>query len=241
MRPSTPRSNLHIQPSASASYEPSRHRHQRLRAHRAHGVPRGGAATFRTSRSSASTTCSSRTTSPTCCSTTRCTAASRARSRVEGSTLIVNGKKIRLTAGEGPGRAQVGRSRRRRGGRIHRPLPRPRRPCEKHLDAGAKKVIMSAPSKDDTPMFVFGVNDKKYAGQAIISQRHLHHQLPRAAGQGAQRQVGHQARPDDHRARRHRHAEDRRRPVQQGLARRPRHPREHHPVVAPARPRRWAW
>ena len=41
--------------------------------------------------------------------------------------------------------------------------------AEKHLAAGAKKVIISAPSKDDTPMFVFGVNDKSYAGQAIIS------------------------------------------------------------------------
>ena len=41
--------------------------------------------------------------------------------------------------------------------------------AQKHIDAGAKKVIMSAPSKDDTPMFVFGVNDKTYAGQAIIS------------------------------------------------------------------------
>jgi glyceraldehyde 3-phosphate dehydrogenase len=41
--------------------------------------------------------------------------------------------------------------------------------AQKHLDAGAKKVILSAPSKDDTPMFVFGVNDKTYAGQAIIS------------------------------------------------------------------------
>ena len=41
--------------------------------------------------------------------------------------------------------------------------------CQKHIAAGAKKVIMSAPSKDDTPMFVFGVNDKTYAGQAIIS------------------------------------------------------------------------
>src|SRR3546814_11326725 len=41
--------------------------------------------------------------------------------------------------------------------------------AQKHPDAGAKKVILSAPSKDDTPMFVYGVNDKTYAGQAIIS------------------------------------------------------------------------
>ena len=41
--------------------------------------------------------------------------------------------------------------------------------CEKHLVAGAKKVIMSAPSKDDTPMFVYGVNDKSYKGESIIS------------------------------------------------------------------------
>jgi len=41
--------------------------------------------------------------------------------------------------------------------------------AQKHVDAGAKKVIMSAPSKDDTPMFVYGVNDKTYNGQAIIS------------------------------------------------------------------------
>ena len=41
--------------------------------------------------------------------------------------------------------------------------------AEKHLAAGAKKVIMSAPSKDDTPMFVFGVNNASYAGEEIIS------------------------------------------------------------------------
>ena len=41
--------------------------------------------------------------------------------------------------------------------------------CQKHIAAGAKKVIQSAPSKDDTPMFVYGVNDKTYAGQTIIS------------------------------------------------------------------------
>src|SRR6478735_231452 len=41
--------------------------------------------------------------------------------------------------------------------------------AEKHLAAGAKKVVLSAPSKDETPMFVMGVNDDKYAGQAIVS------------------------------------------------------------------------
>ena len=41
--------------------------------------------------------------------------------------------------------------------------------AEKHLAAGAKKVILSAPSKDDTPMFVYGVSDKSYKGEAIIS------------------------------------------------------------------------
>ena len=41
--------------------------------------------------------------------------------------------------------------------------------AQKHIDAGAKKVIMSAPSKDTTPMFVYGVNHEKYNGEAIIS------------------------------------------------------------------------
>ena len=41
--------------------------------------------------------------------------------------------------------------------------------CQKHIDAGAKKVVQSAPSKDGTPMFVYGVNHETYAGQAIVS------------------------------------------------------------------------
>jgi glyceraldehyde 3-phosphate dehydrogenase len=41
--------------------------------------------------------------------------------------------------------------------------------AKKHLDAGAKKVILSAPGSDDTPMFVYGVNTDKYAGERIVS------------------------------------------------------------------------
>ncbi len=87
---------------------------------------------------------------------------------VEGNTLVVNGKKIRLTAVKDPAELKWGEV----GADIvveATGLFLTKETCEKHLAAGAKKVIMSAPSKDDTPMFVFGVNDKTYAGQAIIS------------------------------------------------------------------------
>ncbi len=87
---------------------------------------------------------------------------------VEGNTLVVNGKKIRLTAVKDPAELKWGDV----GADVvveSTGLFLTKETCEKHLAAGAKKVIMSAPSKDDTPMFVFGVNDKTYAGQAIIS------------------------------------------------------------------------
>ena len=41
--------------------------------------------------------------------------------------------------------------------------------AQKHIDAGAKKVVMSAPPKDDTPVFLLGVNEKDYQGEAIVS------------------------------------------------------------------------
>jgi glyceraldehyde 3-phosphate dehydrogenase len=41
--------------------------------------------------------------------------------------------------------------------------------CQPHIDGGAKKVVQSAPGKDDTPMFVFGVNHQEYQGQTIVS------------------------------------------------------------------------
>ena len=61
-------------------------------------------------------------------------------------------------------------------------------------------------------------------------QRVVHHQLPRAAGQDHRRQLRHRGRFDDHGARHHRDAEDRGRPLHEGLARRPRCRRQHHPV-----------
>ncbi|NWJ41277.1 MAG: type I glyceraldehyde-3-phosphate dehydrogenase [Geothrix sp.] len=87
---------------------------------------------------------------------------------VEGTTLIVNGKKIRLTAVKDPAELKWNEI----GADVViecTGLFLTQETCQKHLAAGAKKVIQSAPSKDDTPMFVFGVNDKTYAGQAIIS------------------------------------------------------------------------
>jgi len=87
---------------------------------------------------------------------------------VDGNTLVVNGKRIRLTAEKDPAQLKWGEV----GAAVvveSTGLFLTKETCEKHLAAGAKKVIMSAPSKDDTPMFVFGVNDKTYNGQAIIS------------------------------------------------------------------------
>jgi len=88
---------------------------------------------------------------------------------IEGnSTLVVNGKKIRLTAIKDPAELKWNEV----GAEIiieSTGLFLTKETCQKHIDAGAKKVIMSAPSKDDTPMFVRGVNDKTYAGEAIIS------------------------------------------------------------------------
>jgi len=87
---------------------------------------------------------------------------------VDGSTLVVNGKRIRLTAERDPAALKWGDVKadvvvESTG------LFLTKETAEKHLAAGAKKVIMSAPSKDETPMFVYGVNHAKYAGEAIIS------------------------------------------------------------------------
>jgi glyceraldehyde 3-phosphate dehydrogenase len=87
---------------------------------------------------------------------------------VDGNTLVVNGRRVRLTAEKDPAALQWGEA----GADIvveATGLFLTKEAAQKHLAAGARKVIMSAPSKDDTPMFVYGVNHKTYAGQAIIS------------------------------------------------------------------------
>jgi len=87
---------------------------------------------------------------------------------VEGTNMVVNGKTIRLTAERDP--ANLAWS------DIDADLViectgffLTEETCQKHIEAGAKKVVQSAPSKDHTPMFVYGVNHKTYAGQAIVS------------------------------------------------------------------------
>ncbi|MCW5234962.1 type I glyceraldehyde-3-phosphate dehydrogenase [Verminephrobacter eiseniae] len=87
---------------------------------------------------------------------------------VEGGHLIVNGNKIRLTQERDPAKLRWSEV----GAEVvieSTGLFLDQASARKHLDAGAKKVVLSAPSKDDTPMFVFGVNHDSYAGQAIIS------------------------------------------------------------------------
>ena len=87
---------------------------------------------------------------------------------VQGQHLIVNGQRIRLTQERDPANLKWNE--------VHADvvieatgLFLDKDSAGQHVAAGAPKVVMSAPSKDDTPMFVYGVNHASYAGQAIIS------------------------------------------------------------------------
>ncbi len=87
---------------------------------------------------------------------------------VEGNYLVVNGNKIRLTAEMDPANLKWDEV----GAEVvveSTGFFLTDETARKHITAGAKKVIMSAPSKDSTPMFVYGVNHTTYAGQDIIS------------------------------------------------------------------------
>ncbi len=100
--------------------------------------------------------------------------------KVEGNTMIVCGKKIRLTSEREPANLKWNEV----GAEVvvestglfltaedetDAKTGKVKAGARSHIKAGAKKVVMSAPSKDKTPMFVYGVNDKTYAGQDIIS------------------------------------------------------------------------
>jgi glyceraldehyde 3-phosphate dehydrogenase len=87
---------------------------------------------------------------------------------VDGSNLVVNGRKIRLTAEKDPSKLKWNEV----GADIVVECTGfflTKETCQAHIAAGAKKVIQSAPSKDDTPMFVYGVNHDTYKGEDIIS------------------------------------------------------------------------
>jgi glyceraldehyde 3-phosphate dehydrogenase len=87
---------------------------------------------------------------------------------VNGNNLVVNGKTIRLTAERDPANLKWDE--------VKADIViectgffLTKETCQKHIDAGAKKVVQSAPSKDDTPMFVYGVNHTTYKGENIVS------------------------------------------------------------------------
>ena len=87
---------------------------------------------------------------------------------VDGSNLVVNGKTIRLTAERDPANLKWDEV----GAEIVIDCTGfflTTETCQAHIDAGAKKVVQSAPAKDNTPMFVYGVNHNTYAGQNIVS------------------------------------------------------------------------
>jgi len=87
---------------------------------------------------------------------------------VKDGNLIVNGKTIRITAERDPSNLKWDEV----GADVVLECTGfflTEETCQKHIDAGAKKVVQSAPSKDATPMFVYGVNHTEYAGQKIVS------------------------------------------------------------------------
>ena len=87
---------------------------------------------------------------------------------LEGDNFVINGKKIRLSAERDPSDLKWGDI----GADIVIDCTGfflTEESCQKHIDAGAKKVVQSAPCKDNTPMFVYGVNHKNYNNESIVS------------------------------------------------------------------------
>ncbi len=87
---------------------------------------------------------------------------------VEGNNFIIDGKKVRLSAERNPADLKWDEI----GAEIVIDCTGfflTEESCQAHIDAGTKKVVQSAPSKDGTPMFVYAVNHDEYAGQTIVS------------------------------------------------------------------------
>jgi glyceraldehyde 3-phosphate dehydrogenase len=86
----------------------------------------------------------------------------------DNGDLVVNGKRIYLTAERDPNNIDWSKG----GAEViveSTGAFLTEESCQPHLNRGARKVVQSAPGKDDTPMFVYGVNHEDYAGQSIIS------------------------------------------------------------------------
>ncbi len=109
----------------------------------------------------------------------------------DGNDIIVNGKRIHVTAERDPGQAAA-RGQWASTSCSNAPASSsPSEASQPHLDAGAKRVLISAPATGVDKTVVYGVNHETLTGDHIDRfQRQLHHQLPRAGGQGAERAIG---------------------------------------------------
>ncbi len=124
---------------------------------------------------------------------------------VDGGDIVINGDRIKVLSERDPSQAAVGRYgrryRRREHRHLHRRVKRPACTC----NAGAKKVIISAPAKGEDITICMGVNNEQVrpCPAQYHQQRQLHHQLPGPGGQGRQRHLRHRAGRHDHRPRLH--------------------------------------
>ena len=156
----------------------------------------------------------------------------------DGNSLVVNGKKIRVTGEKEPANLKWGEVGAdfvcESTGRFTDKIG-----CEGHLKAGAKKVVISAPAKDkDIPTFVIGVNHKSYkADMTVVSNASCTTNCLAPVSQGAAGNWGIAEGLMTTVHAYYRDAEDRRRPVQEGLARWARGQRQHHSLARPAPPR----
>ena len=127
---------------------------------------------------------------------------------VDGGNMVVNGKKIRLTAERDPANLKWNEV----GADIVIDCTGfflTTESCQAHIKAGAKKVVQSAPVQGRHPDVRVRREPHQIRRRSHRFRRFLHHQLPGSRRQGAERQLRHQARPDDHRACCHRHPENR--------------------------------